>query len=287
MLVDNLNVCEYIEKSGSGVYLRFRYRYYYKYTENNQNKIINIVVDCKHVSGAMASGLYNNTKLEKSHNDPGYGKLSELKDKKILIIGNSFVYLSHISDLLTLMIQNNNKGCTVYTDARPNASIDTFVSDSKVMTDISSGKYDAVFTCGLYNTYEITKLEVLKKACDSSGTKVIIFPAHNEDRSAISDAKRTFPQLQVLDWKAEIDYLIESGIDEWYFCKNDGVRHSTPLAGYVGAHMIYRSIYGEDPKGYIKFLTIIDQSYINSILGDYKNLKPAEFIKSSDIHFLD
>ena len=65
----------------------------------------------------------------------------------------------------------------------------------------------------------------------------------------------------------EINSLIKAGRDKWDFCINDAHLHSTPLAGYVGAHMIYRAIYGEVPQG--DMTSSISYKEIKNVLGDY------------------
>ena len=71
----------------------------------------------------------------------------------------------------------------------------------------------------------------------------------------------------MLDWKAEVDALIESGIDRWSFCINDEHQHSTELAGVVGAHMIYRAIYGEIPS--VDGIYAVDSYNARELLGTY------------------
>ncbi len=44
------------------------------------------------------------------------------------------------------------------------------------------------------------------------------------------------------------DELLDFGVDKWDMCIDDYHKHSKPLAGYVGAHMICRAVYGEAPK---------------------------------------
>ena len=48
---------------------------------------------------------------------------------------------------------------------------------------------------------------------------------------------------------------------------NDSVYHSKPLAGYIGAHMIYRAVFGELPQG--RLSQTIPQDYVDQMLGDY------------------
>ena len=61
--------------------------------------------------------------------------------------------------------------------------------------------------------------------------------------------------------------ISEKGIDTWDFCIDDQHKHSTPLAGYVGAHMIYRAIFGEIPKKYQS--NYFDSASYYATLGDY------------------
>ena len=54
--------------------------------------------------------------------------------------------------------------------------------------------------------------------------------------------------VPMINWKGELDEMIDIGIDKAYLCINDSYSHSTPLAGFVGAHMISCAIYGEAPE---------------------------------------
>ena len=121
------------------------------------------------------------------------------------------------------------------------------------------------------------------KACDISNTMLIMFPAHNENSASISAAQKANPSVRILNWRSELVNLIaEHGVDRWALCINDTYEHSTPLAGYVGAHMIYRAIYGETPK---KGLTqSISQYYVDSILGSYSS---EGYYSASPLLYLD
>lgn len=71
-----------------------------------------------------------------------------------------------------------------------------------------------------------------------------------------------------MDWKQEINSLIDDGINKWAFCIDDQHEHSTPLAGYVGAHMIYRAIYGELPT-LDHGCSYVSTTQIKQLLGNY------------------
>jgi hypothetical protein len=146
------------------------------------------------------------------------------------------------------MISVNNKGLSVSPISRGYATVQTYVEDAGIMDSIRNGTYKGVFICGFYSNPEVDYLKALREACNASETTLVVFPAHNEERNVIKKAQQVCPELYTLDWKAEVDSLIESGIERSHFCINDEHQHSTELAGIVGAHMIYRAIYGESPS---------------------------------------
>ncbi len=136
---------------------------------------------------------------------------------------------------------------------------------------MTAGRYAAVFMCGFYGADDVLALKQYKDACATSNTPLVIFPAHNESYG--DDAADSYPDLMYLNWKGEIDHLITDGIQRSDFCIDDMHQHSTPLAGYVGAHMIYRAIYGEIPK-------CGAYSDLAAKLGDYADTGRILLIKS-------
>jgi hypothetical protein len=111
-----------------------------------------------------------------------------------------------------------------------------------------------------------------------------MFPAHNENDIVIADALKSDPAPLCLNWKKELNFLIESGVDRWDLCFDDYYAHSKPLAGYVGAHMIYRALYGEAPK--ISLQTSISQNSVNQILGDYVTDRDLRVYAERDIIYI-
>ncbi len=260
---NGFSMTEHVEKYGSGDTLKFRYRYLAK-----QGSIsITLTVDYTELNSKASYNLLNQSTLEKRSDVLNLGIVPEAKNGSILIIGNSFIGFSDVGKILTEMIRKNSKSTEVKAVSVGMATVKTYVSDRSLMRRIENGNYDAVFVCGLYSSGEISNLEILKNHCDLSDTRLIIFPAHNESRGTIRRADSRFPTLKVLDWKGAIEDLIYSGCDEWDFCFDDTYRHSTPIAGYVGAHMIYRAIYGEFPTAHLS--KSIRQEEVNSVLGDF------------------
>ncbi|MBQ8403506.1 MAG: hypothetical protein IJX55_03660 [Clostridia bacterium] len=187
----------------------------------------------------------------------------------VMILGNSFVATSHIGSIL-------NELCTpeeisyINAVSLPNVSIKDYAGSPTYLARIESGEYGMLFMCGLFSNDDVTGLEKIYEACKKSGTVLVLFPAHNEDRKRIKTAQEKYPELVTVDWKDEIEQLIYSGVDRWDLCMNDGPLHSTPLAGYVGASMIYRALFGELPKTSVtQQMSGINQGYVKTKLGAY------------------
>ena len=137
--------------------------------------------------------------------------------------------------------------------------------------------------CGFYGDMN-HELGIIKRACEKSGTKLIIFPAHNENSGMVTKAMEAYPDLLCINWKREIEQLIVEGRSKWDFCYDDEHLHSTPLAGYVGAMMIWRAIWGEMPAVEVED---IPQDYYDSILGSYLTNPSFELIDPSRIILLE
>ena len=269
MQLDGLRSIKYIEKQGSGITLRFRYRFCYEYNENNCDRVVTMVLDYTQADQPTVKTLFDKTILMPATTPQNLGVLSELKDKEILIVGNSFVRTSDIGNILKEMFKINNKKCQVTAISRNGTAISDYAEDPNFLSDLRSGSYDAVFMCGLYDDKDVPNVAVIKKACDKSDTKFILFPAHNEIPYQISAARSSYESVLFIDWKNEIEAFITLGKSKWDFCIRDYDKHSNPIAGYIGAHMIYRAIYGEVPAK--DLTTSIKQSEVDSIIGDYKS----------------
>ncbi len=165
---------------------------------------------------------------------------------KIAILGNSFVSTSGIGNFLEAFIDAGDKPYQTVASSIGYANVGTYGNSAAWMSRLRSGEFAVVFLCGFYSDYSVLFTQI-QQACDQSDTKLVIFPAHNESASAISAVKENNPDAFFLLWKNEIDALIADGVSYNLFCINDQHQHSTPLAGYVGAHMIYRSLFGEVP----------------------------------------
>ena len=201
--------------------------------------------------------------------------------KRILIVGNSFIGTSSIGSILQKMCGSD---LAVEAISRGNATVTTYTDDEDMMSRIRAGAYSAVFVCGFYDTASSSNFKIIVDACKASNTKAVMFPAHNESRYMITVTCEDYPDATLIDWKAEIDGLIEYGVDYYDFCINDGPQHSTPLAGYVGAHMIYRAIFGTAPK-----TTTFDNlsSAQISKLGKYVTSGEITLIEESAIYYIN
>ena len=246
-LSGRLSVGKAVESKGEGKDTEYRYKFQYVFGDGDDFKTLTVTVKYDEVDANAADVLYNSIEFYDCSNIPD-GALSSLQQGNILILGNSFINSSSIGYILEEIIAVNNKELNVVAISRGYATVQTYVEDAGMMDSIASGMYDAVFICGFYSNPEVEHLKTLRSVCESSDTELIIFPAHNEQRGVIDKAQKGNLDLLTLDWKAEVDALIESGIERSHFCVNDMHQHSTELAGIVGAQMIYKAIFGEMPS---------------------------------------
>ena len=263
---ESLSVTKTVESKGKGKNTQFRYRFKYSFADGDKTRVLTLIANYEEVDANAADKLYVSAELY-GNEDRLLGSLAGLKDESILILGNSFIGSSNIGSILREMIAINNKNLALSPVSRSYATVQTYVEDAGIMDSIRNGAYKGVFICGFYSNPEVDHLKTLREACNESGTTLVVFPAHNEERNVIKKAQKACPELYTLDWKAEVDALIESGIDRWNFCINDEHQHSTELAGLVGAHMIYRAIYGEIPS--VNGIYVVDDYNARELLGSY------------------
>lgn len=265
---DDLSISSYIERSGSGDSLEFRYRFHFVFTDGGEQYELALTVNYEEICTLAEQKIRTFSDVEQIANDPRVGDLGHIPtDKGILILGNSFIGTSQIGSILEEMCALNNKSCSITAISRGYAEVDTYANDVYTVSEIQAGFYNVVFLCGFYSYDRAETITTLINACKASGTELILLPAYNEAREVISHIQKKHKQLDTLDWKAELNALIEQGVDKWDLCYNDAHLHSTPLAGYVGAHMIYRALFGEIPAG--KLSQNISQSTVKSKLGAY------------------
>ena len=259
-------VKKYIEKKGEGENLEYRYRFEYSCNPTGTPTVVHLCLNYLELDVNAADRLYKKASISAATTVKS-GMLSSVKDGNYLILGNSFISSSNIGSLLDEMFMLNNKSVGFNAVSRGYAQVGTYTSDEGMMSSIESGNYDAVFICGFYANAEASNLAILEKACKKSNTELIIFPAHNEFDEPIKMARTTCPNLKFLDWRGELNMLIDSGVDKWDLCWDDAHLHSTEYAGLVGAHMIYRAIYGEVPS--VEGMNSINMVEAERILGNY------------------
>lgn len=185
--------------------------------------------------------------------------------KSILILGNSFVNSSRIGNTLQDLCGDE---CKITGVSRSNVSVLHYAADEEMLERIESGQYGILFMCGFFSSKDVEEFEKIQEACEKSDTVLVIFPAHNEVVTSINSAKSKFSEsAHFLDWRTTLNNLVISGVDYWDLCMHDGPEHSTPLAGYVGAYMIYCAVFGKTPQNIPK--TSISYDYIQEKLGDY------------------
>lgn len=192
-----------------------------------------------------------NAESEQLVTDPGMQLLSDFGSQRrtsVLILGNSFIGTSMVGYTLQAMCDAGGKKVDIEAVSIGYATVQRYTENyPEYIRRISNGEFGAVLMCGFYSSVDVDALGAVRDACRKSGTVLAAFPAHNESESVVSSACRKWDVI-CLDWKGEIDALIRyQKISRSEFCINDQHGHSKPLAGYVGAHMAYRALFGEIP----------------------------------------
>ncbi len=185
---------------------------------------------------------------------------------KILLLGNKHLEYSKVDAFLNDMFINASNGYSAESICINDAGVTAFKDHYGISRSISGGSYGYVFLCGLYSARDVRNVAVIRECCEASGTELVIFPAHDESIDSINEALNTYTDLPFLDWRGEIDELIIRG-GEYSDYRNNGYGVSLPLAGYVGAHMIYRRLFGDPPL--VSYDAPLNQRYIESKLYDY------------------
>ena len=250
---------------------KFRYRLTYTYNDVSDKQVINIAVDFAEICPKLRNKMLTEWSNTRISSEPNMNLLSDIdKSRAVAFIGNSFIWTSEVANIFSEMLTVNRKNLPVRTFEYGGAQIYNFARNQTLLSELRSGEYGTVFLCGFYGKYKNEDLQIIIDACKQGNAKLVAFPAHNETPSSIESAKAYAKDLTFLNWKDEIDMLITDGVNASDMYVNDAHNHSTPLAGYVGAHMVYRAIYGEVPKGTLS--GVVSTSYAKSKLGDYTRL---------------
>lgn len=276
-----VNMIHNINKIESDKDVNFRHSVQYSFNDvDGTARKIEINTQYKELDSNGVMKVMEYAQVVESSTNPNFNVMS-LTDsrKKILILGNSFIGTSEIRSTLQQMCGSS---LTVEAVSVGMAQVYKYVDDGSWIKKIREGNYSAVFMCGFYgNTKNVDAFKTVINACETSNTKLAIFPAHNENREMIDTVSLISSYPILLDWKNEIELLIAQGINYYDFCVNDTYNHSTPLAGYVGAHMIYRAIFGKVPS--VRNFSNVTQSQISK-LKDYSSTGSIAFIDESLIY---
>jgi len=267
----------------------YRKKIVFKYADGDKTRALTLDLDFTAIDDAGVRSIRSVPHTWEIMKKPEFGTVSFPKsgNRNILILGNSFVSTSRIGQMLLYLCADEEIG-SVTAVSLPNVSIKDYSSNSYWLAQIASGTYGILVLNGFYSNTDVSSLENIFSACKQGGVKLVFMPAHNETFTTINSAKAKYPDTVMLDWRDEINKLIYSGIGKEEFCMNDGPEHSTPLAGYVGASMIYRAIFGKMPTAMIDTdYCGISQAKVNRLLGDYVKTGIIYTASPSTIYFFE
>lgn len=271
------------DDAGSGYLHRLQFLYSDEF--GNQNLVLE--VDYAELSEYALAKLSFSGEPVLMSNGTGIGALSQFRSlyrPGILILGNSFVNTSAIGGTLQEMIDNGSAPGTVDAISIGYATVKGYVNNyPEYLNRISGREYGVVLMCGFYSHADADAFQKVVERCRETGTLLAIFPAHNESESAIRAARSKWKDEAVfLDWRGELDNLIRYGkVSRSQFCMQDQHSHSTPLAGFVGAHMIYRALFGEIPPEIGSGSMTTAKAY--RVLGEYVNTGRIESVAEKNV----
>lgn len=277
-----------INRYGEAEYT-YRKKIVFKYADGDKTRTLTLDVDFTAIDDKGVRSIRGVPHIWTIMKKPEFGNVSfsNNPNRNILILGNSFVSTSRIGQMLLHLCAEEEIG-SVTAVSLPNVSIKDYASNSYWLAQIAGGTYNVLFLNGLYSNTDVTELEKIISACKQGGVKLVLMPAHNETFTTIGSAGTKYPDIVMLDWRDEINKLIYSGISKDKFCMDDGPEHSTPLAGYVGASMIYRALFGKMPTATIDTdYCGISQMSVNRILGDYVETGVIYSASPSTIYFFE
>jgi len=175
--------------------------------------------------------------------DPAYIS-SGNKKKSILILGDSDVEVSEIGSALQTLLEAGGKDAyTVTTGVASDGSYASFAAGTWA-DRMKSGEFGVVFIGG-FKSYDNSTFSSIRTACNECGTKVVLFPGYNDSDRPINEAIKQNSALRYLNWRAEIQALIANGANSADL--HDASGKATALTGFVGAHMIYRTMFNVLP----------------------------------------
>ncbi len=274
---DGFDIDVFVEQKGEGKKADFRRVIRFWYAEGEREQAITLTADYTALSDVGVAEVIAEAALRPAFVH-SFLSLHERESLSVLILGNSFISTSKVGSLLREICQADGREVTVHAISRGYARVSTYTADEALMAQIRAGEYDAVFQCGFYGAEQVEHLATMRAACETSDTPLLLFPAHNENASVLASARRAQPDLLYLDWKGEIEGFIDGGVPLWDLCADDSHRHSTSLAGYIGAHIIYRALFGEAP-GTVPTLFLngarVGEDFVRDSLGEDYLTTPA------------
>lgn len=246
----------------------FIHRFVYTCTLNGIDRAITLEVGYAEIDDFGLNKVKYSTDIVTMRTESRLGTIdlsARAGEKPILILGNSFVGSSQVGSIFEQMCNAGTKNnYDVIWASQGMATVSKNWSEYK--NGMRNGEYAAVFMCGFYSSGDVSAFRTFVDLCKASNTPLVIFPAHNERYGGT--AAKKYPDVYYLDWKGELDALIDSGVSRWDLCFDDEYDHSNPLAGYVGAHMIYRALFGEMPPVLNTYYNIQHYTVVQK-LGDY------------------
>lgn len=197
--------------------------------------------------------------------------LDKSQPHRILVLGNSFIWTSDVDGQLLELASANGVRLEVtrhavgYSQAAGHYQ-DIFVQ--QLYPEVFENYYDVILLQTIYQFNDYLAVGDFLTAMDRYGieAQLLLFPAENEGGYA-ENAKADYPKARLANWKQllfEVKYNLGFG-NALNF--DDDIQHSSPLAGFAGAVLLYYRMFAELPDA---------TELADRMLGAYYDQIPGE-----------
>ena len=289
---ENIAVTVHIGKHKGGGKTLY-YRITHSYTEGKTKRTVAFEIKQEEMDKTLYGWLTKPTltAVRESLSVPSLSLSGGNSKKSVLIVGNSFVGTSSIGHILNDLVKSGNKECSVASKSIGYATITKYATSSDnsdfatFRNRMENGTYGIVFLCGLYSADDVANIATVEALCKKSNTQLVLLPAHNENATHIAAAAEKYPHLPILNWKSMVNAYNRAGVDTSDLCIDDAHNHSTPLAGYIGAAMIYEALFGENAPSMPANCSVLSANEVEAKLGDHTP-RAQVYIAEKDLHRL-
>lgn len=201
----------------------------------------------------LCSGLTGCKEEEKPEVKPKYApkNYSDVKDLKILAVGNSYFMSSQVMEYFQrLLYINDRTDVTVDHIAQGMYQVSFYYKDifvtkmaSNEYDKLRNGEYDILVLSTIYTHEDTPAVGDFLEALKDTKTDIILFPAANELTEAVTNAVGQY-YVTCAHWQ---NYLSRLTFRHGFKGQHLGTDHTYEVGGFAGACLLYARLFNEVP----------------------------------------